>query len=278
MNTFAKYQSCGKLLNLIVFSGTGVAFILLQRRYAKVHVADVKENVDAGDEYDTETLEETSLEEEKSLKQFYQPWKMTPSAFSENEKGWVYVRGHILGGQNGCIVWYRPGLHKISIDNYEAYFRVLINGVETCITHSKQLSSGLNDKCNVVLDASNVGLSFIPSMDIVKKILFLFDSFFPGHLGNLVIVNLAGVGQLFFKMVMPFLSKETRSKIHVLPVRKKKRMNMLKSLIQVEYIPAWLDGSDSYIFDPEHYYKSGKYKTDMFTDQEGLEYNKLVNL
>lgn len=272
-------------LEFLVFSSTSAVFILLRRKYTKVQCNKNEVEEDVSNRNDSICFQEEKKEDdiintsgekrELSLREMYKPWAMTPSAFSENKKGWVYVRGYIAGGQQ-AILWYRPSLHKISYSTHQAYFRALLNGVQTCITESKRLSGGKNEKCNVILDATSFGFSFIPSMDVTKEILVLFDSLFPGHLGQLVIANMSGAAQLFFKMVIPFLPTEVQRKIHILPSYGKKRTDMVKSLIQDEYVPTWLGGNDPYVFDAEMYYKSGKYKSHFISDDDGLKFKKLL--
>ncbi len=158
----------------------------------------------------------------------------------------------------------------------EEYFRALLHGVETCVKDALQRSNGKNGKCNIVIDASGVGFSYIPPINITKKILPIFDQLFSGRFGNLVVVNMAMAAQIFFKVVMPFLPDNVQSKIYILPKNSEEASNMLKSLVEEEFIPTWLGGRDDYVFDADEYYNTGKYKSAFISDNEGVEYNKLM--
>lgn len=258
-----------KLVEIVIFTSTTLVFCYLK-------VLDEKRlNLKCFRKKDEEHSQRDPKEENLSLKEVYQPWSMTPSSFSENKEGWVYVRGSLLDGQ-GSIVWYRPGLNKMTRDRHEAYFRVLLNGIHSCIKDSKRLSNGTNETCNVVLDATSVGFSHIPPMDETKKIMVLFESLFSGHLGVLILANMSAASQVFFKMVLSFLPKEVKRKIHVLPSQEKKKRSMLKSLIQEDCIPFWLGGSDNFVFNAEQFYNRGYYKSDLITEEEGLKYKELL--
>lgn len=209
----------------------------------------------------------------------YQPWSITPSAVEENSKGWVYVRGYSptryhpdneVGGS--ALMWYRPGLHKMSNDRYEAYARVLVHGIDTCIADAMKRSNGKIGKCNIVLDAAGFGLSYIPPIGSTKRILSMLQDHFPDKMGVLVVANMAKPAQIFMKMVFPFLPLEVRRKIHILPTDAESRSEMLKMLVEEKFIPSWLGGKDAYEFNANEYYKTGKYKSDFISDEEGIEY------
>lgn len=219
---------------------------------------------------------ETESIEDDTFREQYKPWAITPSAFAENKKGWVYVRGYSPIERGGSVLWCRLGLHKISVERHEEYFRALLHGVETCVKDALQRSNGKNGKCNIVIDASGVGFSYIPPINITKKILPIFDQLFSGRFGNLVVVNMAMAAQIFFKVVMPFLPDNVQSKIHILPKNSEEASNMLKSLVEEEFIPTWLGGRDNYVFNADEYYNTGKYKSAFISDNEGVEYNKLM--
>ncbi len=167
-------------------------------------------------------------------------------------------------------------MHKISSERYEEYFRVLIHGIDTCIADALKRSNGKIGKCNVLLDAKDFGLSFIPPLGATKRLMSMLQDHFPDSLGVLVVVNMAKAGQIFLKMVMPFLPIEVRRKIHVVPSDAQERMNMLGDLVEEKFIPTWLGGTDTYVFDSTEYYKSGKYRSDFISDEEGLEYIKTM--
>jgi hypothetical protein len=213
----------------------------------------------------------------------FKPWAMTPSAMDENKKGWFYVRGysptryHASNEQGGSsVLWYRPEFQIKNSKTIEQQARVLVHGIDTCVGDALYRSNGKIGKCNIVLDANNFGLSNIPSMSATKKILTMLQDHFPDRLGVFVIANMAKPAQIFLKMVMPLVPVEVRRKIHVLPSDAEERANMLKSLVEERFIPTRLGGQDNYVFDANEYYKTGKYKSDFITNEEGIEYVKTM--
>jgi hypothetical protein len=213
----------------------------------------------------------------------YKPWAMTPSGMKENTKGMVYVRGysptryHSDSKQGGSsVLWYRPGVQKMTVATYEAYARVLIHGIDTCIADALSRSNGKIGKCNILLDAAGFGLSSIPPMASTKRLLKMMQDHFPNRLGVFVIANMAKPAQIFLKMVMPFLPMEVRRKIHILPSNINERAGLLTLLVEEKFIPTWLGGRDPYQFDAIDYYKTGDYKSEFITDEEGIEYVKTM--
>ena len=276
-----------QLVDLIIFCSTGVTFIWYKRRqdiYNTKPSSGINKNTTVTRSTDITRrglkvgdivpVHQRDFKDKDSIRVKYKPWYITPAAFNENQKGWVYVRGYSPIERGGSLLWYRPGLHKLCKDRYEAYFRALLNGVETCVKDSLERSNGKVGKCNVVLDANGVGFSHIPPMSITKKILPLFTNLFSGRLGILLIANMAPAAQIFLKMVIPFLPPLVRQKIHLLPSDTKERLSVLRPLVEEEFIPSWLGGGDRYIFDAVEYYKIGKYKSDFISDEEGIEYVK----
>lgn len=212
----------------------------------------------------------------------YKPWAMTPSAYETSKVGWVYVRGYSpskfttseKGGSS--VLWYRPGLEKIPDTKYEPFTRVLIQGIDTCIADALQRSDGKVGKCNILLDANGFGLSYIPAMGATKKLLTILKDHLPSRLGVLIIANAARPAQIMLNLVLPFLSPEVRRKIHLLPTNAQERAKMLSSLVEEEFVPVWLGGSDDYVFDAEEYHINGNFKTEFISDEEGLEYLKTM--
>jgi len=213
------------------------------------------------------------------FRQKYKPNTITKAAYDENQKGWIYVRGYsptryhddaYVGGSS--VLWYRPGLYKIN--DPEPYFRALLQAIDTCVADALKRSDGRVGKCNVVLDAFGFGLSYIPPMAPIKKVLKMLQDHFPDKLGVFVIANMAKPAQIFLKMVSPFLPIEVRQKIHLLPSAddKQGRSSMMKELVDEEFIPTWLGGEDLYKFDAKEYYYNSRYKADFISDEEGLEY------
>ena len=208
---------------------------------------------------------------------------MTPSAFDENSKGWLYVRGYSPSRYDpnneksgSSVMWFRPGLQKISKERYEEYIRVLVHGIDTCVADAFKRSNGKVGKCNVFLDANGFGLSYIPPMGPTKRLLSMLKDHFPDKLGVIVIGNMPKAAHIFLKMIMPFLPVEVRRKIFLLPSDVEGKYAMTKSLVEEKFIPTWLGGKDSYKFDATEYYKTGNNRSDFISDEEGVEYRKTM--
>jgi hypothetical protein len=82
---------------------------------------------------------------------------------------------------------------------------------------------------------------------------------------------MAPASKMFLKMVLPFLPPAVRAKINLLPNNKNNRIEMLKTLVEEQFIPCWLGGTDDYIFDNNEYYLIGKYKSIIISDEIGKE-------
>lgn len=262
-----------RVANFLIIGAATTAIVWYQRR----ETAKSKKN-EKSEKCVVVDLKTSSSEQEEKvpLREMYKPWAMTQSAISENKKGWVYVRGCSPSEREGSLLWYKPGLHKLTKQNHEEYFRALINGVETSVRDAIRRSNGKCAKCNVVLDADGFGFMDVPPMNLIIKLLPMFDVLFAGHLGMLVVVNMAAAANMFFQMVLPFLPIVVRNKIHLLPSNKTKRLDMLKELVEEEFIPTWLGGRDEYQFDANKYYTTN----DLFptlviiSDEEACEYSK----
>lgn len=205
------------------------------------------------------------------------PWSITQATYRENKDGFVYVRGYsptryhsdpAVGGSS--ILWLRPGVKKI--DNAEAFSRAIINALENCISDAYNRSGGYMGKCNVVLDCDDVGLSKIPPIGPTKLILKNMQDNYPDKLGTFVITNLSGAAQMFLNLVLPLLPDVVRQKIHIIPNDEEKRMNMLKELVHEDFIPKRLGGKDNYVFDAKQYYQVSQYRSEIITDEAGVEY------
>ena len=144
--------------------------------------------------------------------------------------------------------------------------------IDACVADALKRSGGKIGKCNAVLDSKGFGLSYIPPMSATKRALSMLQDHFPDRLGVFVIANMAKPAQIFLKMVMPFLPIEVRRKIHVLPDHGEKRSEMLKKLVDEQYIPTWLGGTDTYEFNAVEYYEKSEHRTEFCTEEEGRSY------
>jgi hypothetical protein len=261
-----------RVTNFLIIGAATTAILWYQRRDTTKSKKDEKTEKCVVD------LKTSSSEqgEKVSLREIYKPWAMTQSAISENKKGWVYVRGYSGSEREGSVLWYKPGLHKLTKQNHEEYFRALINGVETSVRNAVRRSNGKCAKCNVVLDANDFGFMDVPPMNLIMKLLPMFDVLFAGHLGMLIVVNMAAAANMFFQMVLPFLPIVVRNKIHLLPSDKMKRLDMLKELVEEEFIPTWLGGRDEYQFDVNKYYATNHLFSPLviISDEEAREYSR----
>lgn len=206
----------------------------------------------------------------------YKPWLLTQEAFRQNEKGIMYFRGysptpfHVDNEKGGFgLLWFRPGLKKTG--SIEGYFRIIINSIDNCVADTLSRTSTIG-KCNMVLDCDGFGISMMPAIKQVKRLLTMLQDHYPNSLGVLVIANLSGASQVFLKMVMPFLPSIVKKKIHVLPSDADERMDMLTKLVDEKFIPDWLGGNDNYHFNAANFYKDTLYAT----NTEGIEYIKTM--
>jgi len=211
----------------------------------------------------------------------FKPWLITPSVYRENKTGWMIARGyspsqyHSDSYKSGfSIVWYTPGSHPnpSNIKDHEAYIRVIVNALETGVADALNRSGGKIGKCNVILDCTNFGISMIPPMHVTKKVLKMLQDHFPDRLGVLVVLNMATAGQMFFKLLMPFIPEVVRKKIHILPNDEEVRFEMLKQVVEEQYIPNRWGGEDDFIFDSKKYYESEA----IMSETEGKQYIKTM--
>lgn len=213
----------------------------------------------------------------------FKPWLITPSTYRENEAGLMYVHGHSptryhedasKGGFS--LAWYTPGNRRKSTsdDAYEDYIRVVVNAIETCTVDALSRSDGKIGKCNMVLDFAGFGISMIPPIGVIKKLLKMLQDHFPDRLGVLVIMNMASAAQMILKLTMPFIPKIVKQKIHILPNNREAQFDMLKELIDEQYIPIRFGGADDFKFDAKTYYDSGMYQSDVWSEQEGRGYTE----
>ena len=69
-----------------------------------------------------------------------------------------------------------------------------------------------------------------------------------------VLTNVSRTVELVVNLVKPLITKEVSEKIHILSHDPDKRAAQLEALIQHEYIPDWMGGSDTYRFEVDDYY------------------------
>jgi len=207
----------------------------------------------------------------------YKPWLMTPSALIENDKGWIYHRGYsknpfVNDNRKGgySMIWYRPGLKKI--DDGEAYIRTLLNAFDLAIADAFMRSNQKIGKVNVVLDCTGFRFSYIPTISQVIKLLKMLQDHYPDKLGMLIITNLQGAAGIVLKMVMPLLPPVVQDKIKVLPNDEEECLYILRNMVDENYLPDWLGGSDSFQFEKESYYNKDGLKRLYWSDEEGREY------
>jgi len=158
------------------------------------------------------------------------------------------------------------------MNDAEAFTRAILNALDTCIADALTRSGGKMGKCNIVLDCEDVGLSKVPPLGATKRALKLMQDNYPDRLGVFVIANVSGAAQMFLKVLLPLLPAVVRQKIHIIPNDDEKRIAMMKELVDEEFIPKRLGGKDDYEWNVEEYYKSGQFKSEFMTDEEGIDY------
>ena len=207
----------------------------------------------------------------------FKPWLMTPSAFKENEKGWIYYRGFSPNPfvdddrkAGHGMIWYRPGIKKIG--DTEAYGRTIVNAVDTAIADSLVRTNNRVGKINILLDCKGFGISYIPRLSDLIRLITILQDHYPDKFGMLIIAHLQGASGLVLKMAMPLLPEAVRYKIRILPNDEEKALNLLKVMIVEEFIPDWLGGVDDYRFDANSYYDPDGSGKRFFSDEEGKQY------
>lgn len=213
---------------------------------------------------------EVALAHTLEWREKYKPWFVTPAAIKENADGYVYYRGHSPSadgdGSGHSIVWFRIGGHKV-VDS-EAYFRVILNTLDGAVSDNLRRSQNKYGKYNVVLDGADFRLSMMPSMNDLKRGILMMQDHFPDRLGMLFIANMSRVGEILLKMIMPLISKEVREKIKLVPQDKDLKLEMLRAVIEEEFIPDYFGGTDTFFPDQSTYYSSKL----RFSEEEGRQY------
>ena len=82
----------------------------------------------------------------------------------------------------------------------------------------------------------------------------------------IVLTNVSRTAEFVVNLIKPLITKEVRDKIHILSHDPNRRAAELEALIETEYIPVWLGGSDAYQFDAKEYYSD---RHNYWSDEEG---------
>jgi hypothetical protein len=213
----------------------------------------------------------------------FQPWHITPAAIYENRQGFIYHRGYsptssssynksnnktTRKNQEGkhAVVWFRPGIHKR--EDSLAYLRAMIYTFDHAIADSLRTSGNTVGKFNAMIDTHGFSFSMIPRLWEVKQGIKVLQDHLPDRLGMVFLMNLSHPAELALNVVKPFLTKEVRDKICIVPHDLEKKRALLRTVIEPNYIPTWLGGSDDYQFDPDTYYPQPL----RISNQQGLEY------
>ena len=209
----------------------------------------------------------------------YKPWLMSPSAIKENADGVVYMRGHSLSlkGDNtgNAIVWVRAGAKQNGVTDAVFYFRAILNALDMAVADTLHRSHQKIGKFNVVVDADGASFGTLPKLGDSKKAISMLQDHFPDLLGMVMLANLSKPAEFLLNMIKPLITKEVRDKLLILPSDPVKRHAMLEAVVEPEFIPDYLGGTDTYRFDSEAYYHN---KRLICTDQEGKEYLQTMPL
>ena len=194
----------------------------------------------------------------------YEPWSVTPSMLTENDRGWIYTRGFTSGPVKQPVIWYRPGLHVV--DDEDAYVRCIIYTLDRAGAVASSGGADLEHlgkkgredprRYFVVLDAEGFKASQVPSMGQVKKMFDVVGRNFPRRLGKLYIVNLSTAAGWFWRLVRPLLAEDVKKKVEVIQ-RRVGEGGDLGGDIGMEAVPGWLGGGDEWDWDVADYYGIG---------------------
>lgn len=201
----------------------------------------------------------------------YQPWRVTPSTIAENSDGFVYTRGFSKASPANphygrhAVLFARPGGHK-AVDPL-AYFRAIFHSVDKAVAEALHHSHGKVGKVNVIIDGEHKWGS-LPSLHYLKQAVTMFQDHFPDRLGCVLLCNLSRPAEFVISLVKPLITKEVRDKIYILSHDPEKRLAQLQAVIEADFIPDWLAGTDTYRFDATSYYP----KQIHFSDDEGRKF------
>lgn len=155
------------------------------------------------------------------------------------------------------------------IKDPESYFRAILNTLEMAVANCLHRSHEKVGKFNVIIDAAHVSYSMLPKLGSAKKGIVMLQDHNPDRLGMVLLANLSKVSEILLNMIKPLITKEVRDKIVILPSNPKRRHAMLESVMDQDYIPDFLGGTDTYRFSSKHYYRQRRLHC---TNAEAKEY------
>lgn len=187
----------------------------------------------------------------------FMPWRASPAVVAENTNGDVYHRGFSPAKRESdkhAIVWLR--LRHVVKDNL-AFFRGILNSVDRAIGEALVKSNGETGKFNVIIDCGGFSVSGRPTLQALKQGVTMLQDHYPNRLGMIFLAHVSRPGDMFLNVVLRLITKEVRDKIKVLPSHDKtKSLAILKTVVDEEYIPEWLGGTDAHQFNAEEYYSA----------------------
>mmetsp|Transcript_3221 Transcript_3221/g.4883 ORF Transcript_3221/g.4883 Transcript_3221/m.4883 type:complete len:435 (+) Transcript_3221:96-1400(+) len=207
----------------------------------------------------------------------YKPWCISPALKKENRKGFVYARGYSttlndksknMGGH--ALVWLHGGIH--SAEDPIQWIRAFINALDRAVGDNLYRTGGKVGKFNTVIDGTGFSVGQIPKFHFVKNLVKIMQDHFPDRLGVILLINFSRPAQLILGLIKKIISKEVREKLIVVPDDEEKRRELLEGLIEKEFIPRSLGGTDDYEFDDKEYYD----KTVSCTNAETTDYLKTM--
>lgn len=216
-----------------------------------------------------------ALQHTLQWRESFKPWLMCPGAMEENKNGFVYFRGHAKSlndkktNHGHGMVWLRAAAHGDSSPDPIWYFRALLNALDMAVSDSLHRSHQKVGKFNVVIDAAGASFQMLPKLGDAKKGIVMLQDHYPNRLGIIVLANFSRVSEFLLTMIKPLITKEVRDKILILPKDPIKRQAILETIIEKEYIPDYLGGTDTYRFDVKEYYADTKLHC---TDAQAKEY------
>jgi CRAL/TRIO domain len=88
-------------------------------------------------------------------------------------------------------------------------------------------------------------------------------------LGMIFVANMSRSAEFISSLIMPLLSKEVRNKIHILSSDSQRRAAELTAIVQPEFLPDWLGGTDHHKIDADYYYSQEHF---YWNDRESVEF------
>ena len=170
------------------------------------------------------------------------------------------------------MVLYRPGL--TDCQEPELYIRTILYSLEHAVSDALLRNNGEIGRFNVVMDCEGMGRKSAPGLAYIKKGFTFLQDHYPDRLGVLLVANLSGIAQMMMKMVLPFVTEDVRSKIHIIPSDEKERRELLLQFIDEDQIPDWLGGKDEYRFESKDYY-NGENKC-VLSEEKIMEYRETM--